>query len=40
MRGSPGKSGVRVDHISVRLCWIWARLLAMGFGALIERVLA
>jgi hypothetical protein len=33
---TPKQSGVRVDHISVRLCWAWARLLAMGFGGLIE----
>jgi hypothetical protein len=40
MRGNPRKTGVRVDHISVRLCWVWARLLAMALGALIERLLA
>ena len=37
-----GKSGARVDHKSVRLdAWliVWARALAMGFGALIERLL-
>jgi hypothetical protein len=42
MRREPaGKSGSRVDQKSVRVDWclIWARVLAMGFGALIERVL-
>jgi hypothetical protein len=37
-----GKSGARVDNKSVRLdAWliVWARVLAMGFGALIERLL-
>ena len=37
-----GKSGARVDHKSVRVdAWliVWARVLAMGFGALIERLL-
>ena len=42
MRGEPGKSGASVDHKSVRVdAWfmVWARVLAMGFGALIERLL-
>jgi hypothetical protein len=42
MRRTRGKSGARVDHKSVRLdAWliVWARVLAMGFGALIERLL-
>jgi hypothetical protein len=41
-RGEPGKSGASVDHKSVRVdAWfmVWARVLAMGFGALIERLL-
>ena len=35
------KLGTRVDHKSVRVDWclIWTRVLAMGFGALIERLL-
>jgi hypothetical protein len=36
MRRNPGNSGIHADHISVRLYWAWARLLAMGFGTLIE----
>ena len=42
MRREPGKSGASVDHKSVRVdAWfmVWARVLAMGFGALIERLL-
>jgi hypothetical protein len=42
MLRDPGKVGFRVENKSVRLdAWliVWARVLAMGFGALIERLL-
>jgi hypothetical protein len=42
MRSTPEKPGPGVDHKSVRLdagLIVWGSVLAMGFGALIERLL-
>jgi hypothetical protein len=41
MLSTPGKSGAGVDRKSVRLdarLIVWARVLAIGFGALIARL--